>query len=65
ISPTNSLSYSPAHSNEKTALNHLAHRPPTPLESSQSIGEEEEGIPMRPLRIMNGDPERRANLVIK
>ncbi|XP_064107830.1 muscle calcium channel subunit alpha-1-like isoform X37 [Macrobrachium nipponense] len=65
ISPTNSLSYSPAHSNEKTALNHLSHRPPTPLESSQSIGEEEEGIPMRPLRIMNGDPERRANLVIK
>lgn len=33
--------------------------------SSQSMGEEEEGIPMRPLRIMNGDPERRANLVIK
>ncbi|XP_068234730.1 muscle calcium channel subunit alpha-1-like isoform X2 [Palaemon carinicauda] len=65
ISPTNSLSYSPAHSNEKTALNHMAHRPPTPLESSQSIGEEEEGIPMRPLRIMNGDPERRANLVIQ
>ncbi|XP_063603713.1 muscle calcium channel subunit alpha-1-like isoform X11 [Penaeus indicus] len=65
ISPTNSLSYSPAHSNEKTALNHTAHRPPTPLESSQSMGEEEEGIPMRPLRIMNGDPERRANLVIK
>ncbi|XP_063603712.1 muscle calcium channel subunit alpha-1-like isoform X10 [Penaeus indicus] len=35
ISPTNSLSYSPAHSNEKTALNHTAHRPPTPLESKQ------------------------------
>ncbi|XP_069956880.1 muscle calcium channel subunit alpha-1 isoform X9 [Cherax quadricarinatus] len=33
ISPTNSLSYSPAHSNEKTALNHTGHRPPTPLES--------------------------------
>ncbi|XP_050686137.1 muscle calcium channel subunit alpha-1-like isoform X28 [Eriocheir sinensis] len=65
ISPTNSLSYSPAHSNEKTALNHTLHRPPTPLESSQSLGEDEEGIPMRPLRIMNGDPERRSNLVIK
>ncbi|XP_069194602.1 muscle calcium channel subunit alpha-1 [Procambarus clarkii] len=65
ISPTNSLSYSPAHSNEKTALNHTAHRPPTPLESSQSLGEDDEGIPMRPLRIMNGDPERRSNLVIK
>ncbi|XP_071552407.1 muscle calcium channel subunit alpha-1-like isoform X39 [Panulirus ornatus] len=65
ISPTNSLSYSPAHSNEKTALNHMAHRPPTPLESSQSLGEDDEGIPMRPLRIMNGDPERRSNLVIK
>ncbi|XP_069956883.1 muscle calcium channel subunit alpha-1 isoform X12 [Cherax quadricarinatus] len=35
ISPTNSLSYSPAHSNEKTALNHTGHRPPTPLESKQ------------------------------
>ncbi|XP_050686144.1 muscle calcium channel subunit alpha-1-like isoform X31 [Eriocheir sinensis] len=35
ISPTNSLSYSPAHSNEKTALNHTLHRPPTPLESKQ------------------------------
>lgn len=33
--------------------------------SSQSLGEDEEGIPMRPLRIMNGDPERRSNLVIK
>ncbi|KAK8727884.1 hypothetical protein OTU49_009502, partial [Cherax quadricarinatus] len=65
ISPTNSLSYSPAHSNEKTALNHTGHRPPTPLESSQSLGEDDEGIPMRPLRIMNGDPERRSNLVIK
>ncbi|KAK4325636.1 hypothetical protein Pmani_003789 [Petrolisthes manimaculis] len=65
ISPTNSLSYSPAHSNEKTALNHTVHRAPTPLESSQSLGEEEEGIPMRPLRIMNGDPERRSNLIVK
>ncbi|KAK3872081.1 hypothetical protein Pcinc_022822 [Petrolisthes cinctipes] len=35
ISPTNSLSYSPAHSNEKTALNHTVHRAPTPLESKQ------------------------------
>lgn len=33
--------------------------------SSQSLGEEEEGIPMRPLRIMNGDPERRSNLIVK
>ncbi|MPC08099.1 Voltage-dependent calcium channel type D subunit alpha-1 [Portunus trituberculatus] len=31
--------------------------------SSQSLGEDEEGIPMRPLRIMNGDPERRSNLM--
>lgn len=33
ISPTNSLSYSPGHSSDHTALNHTAHRPTSPLES--------------------------------
>ena len=32
---------------------------------SMGNGDDEEGIPMRPLRIMNGDPERRANLIIQ
>ncbi|KAL7638969.1 UNVERIFIED_CONTAM: hypothetical protein RMT77_010503 [Armadillidium vulgare] len=65
-SPTNSLGFSPAQSLEKSALNHTGgHSPSPPLDSSRSVGEGEEGIPLRPLRIVNGDPERRMNLIIK